>query len=112
MKNVEIIASNFNAKSEDIKLFAIYNPLAIAVQSLINALYAAVRKHCDELEKLIIMGDFNLDIMKSSGECDVWQAFMSDMDLKQLIDKPTTDMRTAIDPVYSNIANVACVSES
>ena len=72
-----------------------------------------MRNHSDQSEKLIIMGDSNLNIMKSSTECDMLQAFMSDMDLKQLINKPTTDMRTTIDHIYSNIANVTCgVSET
>ena len=113
MDHVEIIVSSVKTKSGTLKLFAIYKPPTTPVQTLIKALYTAVRQHLCQSEKMIIMGDFNIDFMKTNPQYDQLRAFMVNMNLKQLITKPTTDMRTAIDHIYTDISNVTCgVSET
>ena len=91
---------------------AVYKPPAVPLQCLLNSLYSAVRNHCGD-GQLIIMGDFNVDIYGSSSDYQQLKQFMSDMGLKQHIEEMTTDMRTAIDHIYSNVESMMCgVSET
>ena len=57
---------------------------------------------------MIILGDFNIDIYGSSSDYEQLERFMSDIGLKQHVSEMTTDMRTAIDHIYSNLENITC----
>ena len=59
------------------------------------------------------MGDFNVDIYGSTSDYKQLEEFMSNMGLQQYIKEMTTDMRTAIDHIYSNVESIMCgVSET
>ena len=59
------------------------------------------------------MGDFNIDIYGSTSDYEQLLQFMSDIGLKQHVSGMTTDLRTAIDHIYSNLENITCgVSET
>ena len=59
------------------------------------------------------MGDFNIDIYGSTSEYEQLEQFVYEFGLKQHINEMTTDMRTAIDHIYSNLENFTCgVSET
>ena len=114
MSAVEILVCTIKRKScSSIKVMAVYKPPAVSLQCLLNSLYSAVRKNCERDSRLIIMGDFNIDIYGSASDYQQLEQFMSDMGLKQHVSEMTTDMRTAIDHIYSNLENVTCgVSET
>ena len=114
MSAVEILVCTIKRKSRSsIKVMAVYKPPAVPLHCLLNALYSAVRKNCEGDIRLIIMGDFNIDIYGSTSDYEQLARFMSDLGLKQHISEMTTDMRTAIDHIYSNLENITCgVSET
>ena len=114
MSAVEILVCTIKRKSRSsIKVMAVYKPPAVPLQCLLNSLYSAVRKNCEGDVQLIIMGDFNIDIYGSTSDYEQLERFMSDLGLKQHISEMTTDMRTAIDHIYSNLENITCgVSET
>ena len=113
MNGVEILVCPIKRGCDNsIKVMAVYKPPAVPLQCLLNSLYSAVRNHCGD-GQLIIMGDFNVDIYGSSSDYKQLKQFMSDMGLKQHIEEMTTDMRTAIDHIYSNVESMICgVSET
>ena len=114
MGAVEILVCTIKRKSRSsIKVMAVYKPPAVPLQCLLNSLYSAVRKNYEGDVQLIIMGDFNIDIYGSTSDYEQLERFMSDLGLKQHISDMTTDMRTAIDHIYSNLENITCgVSET
>ena len=114
MNGVEILVCTIKSGPDNsIKVMAVYKPPAIPLRCLLNALYSAVRKNCEENNQLIIMGDFNIDIYGSTSDYKELQQFMSSIGVKQQISEMTTDMRTAIDHIYSNLENTTCgVSET
>ena len=111
---VEILVCTIKRESHSsIKVMAVYKPPAVPLLCLLNSLYSAVRKNCGEERQLIILGDFDIDIYGSSSDYEQLQRFMSDIGLKQHVSEMTTDMRTAIDHIYSNLENITCgVSET
>ena len=113
MNGVEILVCPIKRGCDNsIKVMAVYKPPAVPLQCLLNSLYSAVRNHCGD-GQLIIMGDFNVDIYGSSSDYKQLKQFMSDMGLNQHIEEMTTDMRTAIDHIYSNVETIMCgVSET
>ena len=112
MNGVEILVCPIKRGCDNnIKVMAVYKPPAAPLQCLLNSLYSAVRNHCGD-GQLIIMGYFNVDIYGSSSVYKQLKQFMSDMGLKQHIEEMTTDMRTAINHIYSNVKSIMCgVSE-
>ena len=114
MSAVEILVCTIKRESHSsIKVMAVYKPPAIPLLCLLNSLYSAVRKNCGEERQLIILGDFNIDIYGSSSDYEQLERFMCDIGLKQHVSEMTTDMRTAIDHIYSNLENITCgVSET
>ena len=113
MNGVEILVCPVKRGSDNsIKVMAVYKPPAIPLHCLLNSLYSAVRNHCGD-GQLIIMGDFNVDIYGSTSDYKQLEEFMSNMGLQQHIKEMTTDMRTAIDHIYSDVENIMCgVSET
>ena len=114
MSAVEILVCTVKRESHSsIKVMAVYKPPAVPLQCLLNALYSAVRKNCEGDSQLIVMGDFNIDIYGSTSDYEQLLRFMSDIGLKQHVSGMTTDLRTAIDHIYSNLENITCgVSET
>ena len=113
MNGVEILVCPVKRGSDDsIKVMAVYKPPAVPLHCLLNSLYSAIRNHCAD-GQLIIMGDFNVDIYGSTSDYKQLEEFMSNMGLQQYIKEMTTDMRTAIDHIYSNVESIMCgVSET
>ena len=113
MNGVEILVCPVNRGSDNsIKVMAVYKPPAVPLHCLLNSLYSAIRNHCGN-GQLIIMGDFNVDIYGSTSDYKQLEEFMSNMGLQQHIKEMTTDMRTAIDHIYSNVESIMCgVSET
>ena len=113
MNGVEILVCPVKRGSDDsIKVMAVYKPPAVPLHCLLNSLYSAIRNHCGD-GQLIIMGDFNVDIYGSTSDYKQLKEFMSGIGLRQHIKEMTTDMRTAIDHIYSNVENIICsVSET
>ena len=114
MSAVEILVCEIKRKyCSSVKVMAVYKPPAVPLQCLLNSLYSPVMKNCERDSRLIIMGDFNIDIYGSTSDYQQLEQFMSDMGLKQHFSEMTTDMRTAIDHIYSNLENITCgVSET
>ena len=113
MNGVEILVCPVKRGSDNsITVMAVYKPPAIPLHCLLNSLYSAIRNHCGD-GQLIIMGDFNVDIYGSTSDYKQLEEFMSNMGLQQHIKEMTTDMRTAIDHIYSNVESIMCgVSET
>ena len=114
MSAVEILVCIVKRESHNsIKVMAVYKPPAVPLQCPLNASYSAVRKSCEGDSQLIIMGDFNIDIYGSTSDYEQLLRFMSDIGLKQHVSGMITDLRTAIDHIYSNLENITCgVSET
>ena len=113
MNGVEILVCLVKRGSDNsIKVMAVYKPPAVPLHCLLNSLYSAIRNHCGD-DQLIIMGDFNVDIYGSTSDYKQLEEFMSNMGLQQHIKEMTTDMRTTIDHIYSNVESIMCgVSET
>ena len=108
MNGVEILVCPVKRGSDNsIKVMAVYKPPAVPLHCLLNSLYSAIRNHCGD-GQLIIMGDFNVDIYGSTSDYKQLKEFMSGIGLQQHIKEMTTDMRTAIDHIYSNVENIIC----
>ena len=114
MNDVEILVCTLKKGSDrNIKVMGVYRPPATPLQCLLNALYSAVRKNWEQDSQLIIMGYFNIDIYGSTSDYKQLKQFMLGIGLKQHISGMTTDLRTAIDHIYSNFENAVCgVSET
>ena len=105
---VEILVSMARtSESCQVKLVNVYKPPGVPLRSLIDAIFTVV-KGLEEHQKLIIMGDFNIDASENKEAFDQLEKFMSDIGVIQHICEPTTDMRTLIDHVYSNLSNIIC----
>ena len=113
MNGVEILVCPVKRGSDNnIKVTAVYKPPAVPLHCLLTSLYSAIRNHCGD-GQLIIMGDFNVDIYVRTSDYKQLEEFMSGIGLQQHIKEMTTDMRTAIDHIYSNVENIMCgVSET
>ena len=87
-----------------IRVIGVYKPPSTTMSQLYAEL-SQILSTCDKAQQTIIIGDFNLDVM-----LDTTASFLTRMlvlyDLTQLIKDPTTYTGTAIDLVFSNIANM------
>ena len=110
MSAVKILVCTIKKTCSSITVMAVYKPPAVPLQCLLNSLYSALRKNCERNGRLIIMGDFNIYIYGSTSDYEQLEQFMSDMGLQQHVNEMTTDMRTAIDHIYSNLEILHVVS--
>ena len=69
---------------------------------------------CSQQNDRVILGDFNIDRLKSSADIKTLLNFLESRNtLKSVINKETTDFHTCIDHIYSNVEDcVADVAET
>jgi hypothetical protein len=85
-------------RNDNISIFALYRPFKTILTSVeyINELSAFVRENSAPRDKIIIVGDINLDYLKRNDEtypnykasCQ-WQSLIDDLSLIQMIKTPT-----------------------
>ncbi|CAG2225833.1 unnamed protein product [Mytilus edulis] len=93
--NLECIV--FKISSKNILVATVYRTQKYNLGKFLENLEILICKLVDLSEKIVVIGDFNQDILK--GGCTVFN-FMSSKGFRQLVDSPTTEGGTLIDHVY------------
>ncbi|VDH93801.1 Hypothetical predicted protein [Mytilus galloprovincialis] len=93
--NLECIV--FKISSKNILVATVYRTQKYNLGKFFENLEILICKLVDLSEKIVVIGDFNQDILK--GGCTVFN-FMSSKGFRQLVDSPTTEGGTLIDHVY------------
>ena len=105
---VEMQVCTVKTAPKETKIVSVYKLPAVTLKSLQDALFSVIRQHIKANETFILIGDFNIDVLNPNLLYEQLQEFMTDVGLKQHINEYTTDMRTAIDHLYSNASNITC----
>ncbi|XP_071155864.1 uncharacterized protein [Mytilus edulis] len=95
VSNLECIV--FKISSKNILVATVYRTQKYNLGKFLENLEILICKLVDLSEKIVVIGDFNQDILK--GGCTVFN-FMSSKGFRQLVDSPTTEGGTLIDHVY------------
>ena len=93
--------------SDIINMFSVYKPPKTSINSLFAALDIALQSVKLD-EKIVVLGDFNINILYQSGDAEDLVTYMKRYRLYPKIQQYTTDYRTCIDHIYTNIDG--CVS--
>jgi len=86
-----------------IHIILIYNPPKTATKHLIN--YLKCELDASDQQEIYIMGDINIDLLKSDADKLCFASLMEDYHLHQLIKKPTRltqSTKSLIDIIYTN----------
>jgi len=98
--NLECMLTHFT--EIDILLGVVYRPQTYPLSIFKDNIGKLINLMTSLCNKIILMGDFNNDALKSNSLC----SFMSDHGFVQLVEKPTSENGTLIDHVYvKNINN-------
>ena len=101
---VEVMKGELNQYCNNVRrktqLFFLYCSPKIASMERFKTVFSELFKHVDMSEQVVVMGDFNIDIKKSSALPDYMRRTYQ---LDQIIDLPTTDSGTCLDQIYTNI---------
>ena len=105
VNNVEITVTVLSRPVPNIHVVGIYRSETIRISQLIEAL---THLHKSVLTKptipTILLGDFNINLMQESGEQKALKAYLiTNRGYTQLTNQYTTDYRSQIDHIYTNI---------
>ena len=98
-------------KSNDsvLNVAIIYRHHSTKIEQFINMLEESLCT-CSQQNDRVILGDFNIDRLKSSADKKTLLNFLESRNsLKSVINKETTDFHTCIDHIYSNVED--CVGD-
>ena len=102
-----VVKTKYLQKEEQIVV--VYKSPALSLKKFVSELKQELRNHIDTREPLVIIGDFNIDISKTSSfECLVDKMFLC----QQLIHEPTRDRGSILDLIFSNHNGCAGTVES
>ena len=86
----------------DILIITVYKPPTTPLMDLKKSLMT-IFTHQPSMEQTIVIGDFNVDYLESSNQRVQLESFFASYGLMQRVNKATTDMRTCLDHIYTNI---------
>lgn len=84
-----------------IHIFGIYRSPSVPIVQMCSALSNVLSLQALLLN--VFIGDFNIDWLKTTERTSLYNLFVRDHGYKQLVSCYTTDNKTCIDHVYSNI---------
>ena len=84
-----------------IHIFGIYRSLSVPIVQMCSALSNMLFSQASQLN--VFIGDFNIDWLENAGRTSLYNLFVRDHGYKQLVSSYTTDNKTCIDHMYSNI---------
>ena len=105
VNNLEITVTGLSRPVPNLYVVGIYRSKTVRISQLIEAL---THFHKSVLAKptipTILLGDFNINLMQESAEQKALRAFLiTNRGYTQLINQYTTDYRTQIDHIYTNM---------
>ena len=92
----------------NVTVIAIYRPPQISLTALCQSLIEVLR-HISS-ESVIIIGDFNVNWVNEVERRPLYNLLIREKNYKQLISHYTTDNRTIIDHIYTNIPDLYTTS--
>ncbi|XP_069109201.1 uncharacterized protein [Argopecten irradians] len=99
--DIEFSFLTFNLSEELVQCVVVYKKPACPLSHFYTIMESRLVPLIDVNEKLVIMGDFNVDLRKSGRN-----TFVNFMETKfqctQVIDQPTTKMKTQLDLIFTN----------
>ena len=107
--NVEVITATLEHNSSTVQLIALYKPPPTSFRDLLAHLTFLLETDNASLPPTIILGDFNIDASACSSTTTVsnqLSQFMTSRGLLQVMNQFTTDARTTIDHIYTNIPHI------
>ena len=106
---VEILLSFVHVEgSEGVYVISVYKPPEVCLENLYHALDICFQSIDCNAVNIVVMGDFNTNILEESYNTKELLEYMNSFGLKSKIQKYTTDFRTCIDHIYSNVENCLC----
>ena len=84
-----------------IHIFGIYRSPSVPIVQMCSALSNMLFSQASQLN--VFIGDFNIDWLENAGRTSLYNLFVRDHGYKQLVSSYTTDNKTCIDHMYSNI---------
>ena len=84
-----------------IHIFGIYRSPSVPLVQMCSALSNVLFSQASHFN--IFIGDFNIDWLENTKRTSLFNLFVRDHGYKQLVSSYTTDNKTCIDHVYSNI---------
>ena len=85
----------------NIHIFGIYRSPKVPVAQMCHALSELLTSRSSQLN--VFMGDFNVNWLNNKDKVCLYNLFIRDHNYKQLVSCYTTDNRTCIDHIYTNI---------
>ena len=106
--NVEITVMVLSNPIPNIHVVGIYRSKCVKISQLINALcHLHNLVLTDSKIPTVLIGDFNVNLIDQNTEQKVLQRFLiTEKGYKQLIQQYTSDYRTLIDHIYTNVPQV------
>ncbi|CAB3983616.1 ATP-dependent DNA helicase PIF1 [Paramuricea clavata] len=86
----------------DLIIIGIYRSPRVAVSSLLTTLRACILEE-NPSSQVIIIGDFNINWLNELERRSLYSLMINELSLEQLISTYTTDNRTLIDHLYTNL---------
>ena len=108
MNNVEITVTVLSHPVTNFHIVGIYRSKTVRILHLIEALS---HLHDSVLTEptipIVLLGDFNINLLQDGAEQKALKAFLiTNKGYKQLINQYTTDYRTQIDHIYTNVPHL------
>ena len=99
--NIEIIVAILDAPIQNLHLIRLYRSPKISLTILVNVMQF-IHHQILKGYPAIIMGDFDVDLLRDSSQRSALLSTMNSLGYKQLIQEATTDYGSMLDPIYSN----------
>ncbi len=90
-----------------IHIVCVYKAHSCSISTFLNSLQTIIQqypKHCP----IIIMGDFNVDILKDNNQTNIYIYFVNKFQLKSQFNENTTKARSQLDHIWANALGNEC----
>jgi exonuclease III len=104
-QNVEAMLAKVIVHESQIAILNIYVAPHATLTNIMNTIAKALH-HLHLNEIIIILGDFNIDMLQSNDKTRKLENYMCNYNLHLLLDKVNHVQKTLIDHVWSNVPNV------
>jgi exonuclease III len=101
-KNVEMVLARVIFHESEIAILNLYAALHATLPNILNVVSNALQ-HLHLNETIIILGDFNVDMLQNSARTKELENYMCNYSLRFLLDKINHVQNTLIDHVWSNV---------
>jgi hypothetical protein len=101
--NVEMVLTNVIFHESEIAILNLYAALHVTFPNILNVVSNALQ-HLHLNETIIILGDFNIDMLQNSARTKELKNYMCNYSLRFLLDKINHVQNALIDHVWSNVS--------